>query len=62
MIKLIIRELQFIDSFKFMVSSLDLLARNLFEIDGMRCEECRSEVELMHIDENYITHGMGEKC
>ena len=44
-----------------MASNLDLLSRNLVEMNGMVCKECRSKVELAHIDENYVIHGTCEK-
>ena len=47
---------------RFMSSSLDLLARNLVGVNGMRCNQCRSEMELSHINENYIAHGMCSRC
>ena len=60
--KQIKRQLWFIDSIRFMASSLDFLSKNLVGTNGMTCEECRNEAELTHIDENYITHGACEKC
>ena len=53
----VIRQLQFSNSVRFIVSSLESLSRNLVGTNGMACKECRSEVELRHIDESYITHG-----
>ena len=58
--KQVIRQLQFIDSIRFMASSLDSLS--VSGMNGMVCEECRREAELMHIDENYITHRTCGKC
>ena len=60
--KQIKRQLQFIYSIRFMSSSLDLLSRNLVRVNGMMCEGCGNEANLTHIDENYATHGMCEKC
>ena len=37
-----------------MASSLDLLSRDLVGVNGMVQKECKSEVELMHIDENSV--------
>ena len=31
-------------------------------VNGMVCKECGSEVELMHINENYVAHGTCRKC
>ena len=45
-----------------MVDSLDSLSRNLVGANGMICKECGSEVELKHIDENFVAHGMCGKC
>ena len=45
-----------------MSSSLDSLSRNLVGVNGMVCEGGGSEVELMHINENYVTHGTCGKC
>ena len=61
-IKLITRQLQFIDSFTFMASSLDLLSRSLVGMNGMECEKCGSKAELTHINENNIVHGTCGKC
>ena len=65
--KQIKRQLQFIDSIRFVASSLDSLSKNVVGMNGMTCEECRSEAELTHIDKNgakcnYIGHGMCGKC
>ena len=54
--KQIMRQLQFIDSVRFMVCSLELLSKNLVGTNRMTCEECGSETELTHIDENYCHH------
>ena len=60
--KQVMRQLQFINCIRFMASTLDLLSKNLVGTNGMVCKECRSEAELMLIDENYVTHGMCVKC
>ena len=61
-VKWVMRQLQFINSIRFMASSLDLLSKNLVGTNGMVCEECRNKVELMHIDENYVNHGTCGEC
>ena len=61
--KPITRRLRFIDSVRFMSSSLDSLSRNLVGVNnGMVCEGCGSKAELTHIDENYVAFGACEKC
>ena len=55
-------QLRFIDSIRFMVSSLDSLVRNLVGVNGMMCKQCKSKTELSHIDDNYVVHGMCGKC
>ena len=47
--KQIMRQLQFIDSIRFMVSSLYLLSRNLVGVNEMVCERCESEAELRKV-------------
>ena len=46
----------------FMSSSLDSLSKNLVGVHGMVCKGCGSKAELTHIDENYVTYGVSEKC
>ena len=60
--KQIMRQLQFIDSVRFMPSSLDSPPRNLVGVNGMVCEGYVSEVKLTHIDENYAAYGLCGKC
>ena len=55
-------QLRFIDSMRFMASSLDSLTKNLAGVSGMPCNECGESCKITHIDENYIAHGKCKKC
>ena len=50
-------QLGFINSIRFMASSLDSLLSNLVGVTGMGCNNCEGSCELTHIDEDYIAHG-----
>ena len=41
-------QLRFIDSIRLMASSLDSFARNLFWVNWMMCNQCKSETKLTH--------------
>ena len=52
-------QLRFIDSMRFMASSLNVLSSNLVGVNVMVCNLCEDSCELTHIDEDYVAHG---KC
>ena len=55
-------KLGFIDSLRFMASSLNKLANNLYGTSGIQCDQCKGNMELINISEDYIASLGCERC
>ena len=55
-------QLRFIDSMRFMASSLDFLMNNLVGVSGMSCNVCRESCKFTNMDKNYVALGKCKDC
>ena len=55
-------QLRFIDSIRFMASSLVLLSMKLVGVSEMVCNECGGSCEVTDVNEDYVAHGKCRNC
>ena len=55
-------QLRFIGSCRFITSSLDKLASNLYGIKGIQCDKCKGNMQLINISGDYIASLGCESC
>ena len=55
-------QLRFIDSCRSMASSLDKLVSNLCGTNGIQCDKCKDNMELINISDDYIASLGCKRC